>query len=83
MHLSKKTHIAYLKVDEAFAKVFTQYADFIDNFLLKLVIKLPKYIEINDHAIEFINNQQPFYDPIYSLNQVELEILKTYIKNIY
>ena len=36
---------------------------------------------INDHAIELIDNQLPFYGPIYSQNSVKLEILKAYIKN--
>ena len=39
-----------------------------------------EYIGINDHAIELINEQQLPYGPIYSLEPVELETLKTYIK---
>lgn len=35
---------------------------------------------INKHVIELINNQQPLYRPIYALNLVKLEKLKTYIK---
>ncbi len=38
-------------------------------------------MRINNHTIKLVDNQQPSYDPIYSLSQVELEILKIYIKN--
>ena len=38
-------------------------------------------MEINDHAIELVDDWQPLYGPIYSLSPMELEILKTYIKN--
>ncbi len=81
MHLSKRAQIAHLKTDKAFTKVSSKYADFVDIFLLKLAIELLKYIQINDYAIELIINWQSPYSPIYSLGQVELEILKTYIKD--
>ena len=42
--------------------------------------KLPKHTEINDHAIELVDGQQPSYGPIYSLGPVELETLKAYIE---
>ncbi len=58
MHLSRKTQIASLKADKAPIKVFNEYADFVDIFLPKLVVKLFKH-----------------------LGQVELEIVKAYIKN--
>ena len=78
---SKKTQIAHLKVNKAFTKVSGEYTNFADVFLPKLAIKLFEYIEINNHNIELVDDQQPFYGPIYSLNLVELEILKIYIKN--
>ncbi len=34
----------------------------------------------NEHAIKLIKKKQPPYEPIYALNSVELETLKTYIK---
>ena len=49
--------------------------------MLKLAAKFSKYIEINNYAIKLVNNQQLFYGSIYSLGLIELEILKTYIKN--
>ena len=81
MHPSKKAQIAYLKVDKVFIKAFSKYADFANIFLLKLAVKLSKYIKINNHAIELINDQQSPYNFIYSLNLIELEKLKIYIKN--
>ena len=81
VHLLKKVQIAHLKADKAFIKVFSKYTKFIDIFLLKLVVKLPKYIKINNHAIELVDDWQLSYSLIYSLGLVELEKLKIYIKN--
>lgn len=81
MHSSKRAQIAYLKVDKAFIKVSSKYTHFADVFLPKLVVKLPKHMMINNHAIEFIDDWQPHYGLIYSLGLMEFEILKTYINN--
>ncbi len=81
MHPSRRAQIAHRKVDEAPTKVPNEYADFADVFYPKLAVELPEYTEINDHAIELVDNRQPLYGPIYSLEPVELEILKAYIKN--
>ncbi len=35
---------------------------------------------MNEHAIELIDEKQPFYKPIYALSLVELKTLKTYIE---
>ncbi len=43
-------------------------------------MKLPEHIGMNENAIELIEGKQPPYGPIYSLGQVELETLKTYIE---
>ena len=81
MHLSKKAQIAYLKANKVFTKVSSKYTNFIDGFLPKLAIELPTYMRINDHIIKLVDNQQPQYSPIYSLDSIELETLKTYIEN--
>ena len=81
MHPSKRAQIAYLKADEAQTKVPDDYTDFADVFSLKLAVELPKYMKINDHAIELMDDWQPLYGPIYSLGLVELETLKAYIEN--
>ncbi len=81
VHPSKRAQIAYLKADVAPIEVPSEYTDFADVFSPKLAAKLPEYTRINDHAIEFVDNRQPPYGPIYSLGPMELEILKAYIKN--
>ncbi len=59
----------------------SEYADFTDIFFPKLAVELLEHTGINNHAIELLDNWQPPYGPIYSLESVELQILKTYIKN--
>ncbi len=59
----------------------SKYADFADVFSPKLVAELPEYTGINDHAIEFVDDWQPLYSPIYSLRPVKLDTLKAYIEN--
>ena len=81
MHLLKKAQIAYLKADKAFTKISSEYANFRNIFSLKLVIKLLKNIEINNHVIKLIDDWQFSYTPIYNLSLVKLKILKIYIKN--
>ena len=49
-------------------------------FFPDLASELRKHTGINDHAIKLVNGQQLPYEPIYSLELVELEILKAYIK---
>ena len=43
-------------------------------------MELPEHTRINDHPINLLDDKQPPYGPIYSLEPVELEMLKTYIK---
>ncbi len=81
MHPLKRAQIAHLKADEAFTKIPSEYDDFTDVFSPKLDVELPEHIEINDHAIELVDDTQPPYDLIYRLRPIELEILKAYIKN--
>ena len=70
-----------MKVDKAPTKVFREYADFAEIFSLKLIAESLKYTKINNHAIKLVNDWQSLYNLIYSLGPMELEILKTYIKN--
>ena len=81
MYPSKRAQIAHLKADEAFTKVLNKYVDFANILFPKLAIELSKHMEINDYAIELMDDQQPLYGPIYSLGPVELETLKAYIEN--
>ncbi len=81
MHLSKRAQIAYLIADKVLSKVPSKYANFADVFSPKLATELLEHTGINDHAIEFVDNWQSPYSPIYSLGPVELETLKAYIEN--
>ena len=49
-------------------------------FSKKLAIELTKALYINKYAIDLEKNKQLSYILVYSLELVELEILKTYIK---
>ena len=58
----------------------TEYSDFSNVFSSESAAELPEYTGINNHPIDLLDNKQPPYGPIYSLELVELETLKTYIK---
>ena len=81
VHPLKRVQIAYLKVDKALIKVSSKYVDFVNVFLPKLAIKLPKHTRINNHAIKLVDDLQLPCSSIYTLTLVELKMLKTYIKN--
>ena len=78
---SRKAQIAHLKVNEVPTKVLSEYADFADVFSPKLAVELPEHTEMNDHAIELVDNWELPYGSIYSFGPMELEILKAYIEN--
>ena len=66
--------------NEAPTSIPTKYFDFADVFSPEQTSELLEQMRINDHAIEFVDDWQPPYRPSYSLEPVELETLKTYIK---
>ena len=72
--------IAALVANEAPTPIPIEYSDFVNVFSLKLTLELPEHIGINDYAIKLVDDWQPPYGPIYSLEPVELETLKTYIE---
>ena len=80
VHISHRPQISGLITKEAVTKVSDKYINLVDVFSPDLASELPKYTEINDHAIELVNCQQPPYKPIYSLGLVEMETLKAYIE---
>ena len=57
-----------------------EYSDFSDIFSSDSAAELLKHTKINDHPINLLDDKQPPYGPIYSLEPVELETLKTYIE---
>ncbi len=81
VHPLRKAQIVYLKMDEASTKVSSEYIDFEDIFSPKLAAKFSKYTRINNYTMELIDDWQPLYYHIYSLESVKLIILKAYNKN--
>ena len=43
-------------------------------------MELLEYTRMNDHAIKLVKSKELLLGPIYSLEPVQLETLKTYIK---
>ena len=78
IHPDRKAKIAFLLTKEV--KILDKYSDFIDVFLEKKALVLPKRTKLNEYAINLEDDKQPLYGPIYSLGPVELETLKIYIK---
>ena len=80
VHPFYRPQIVGLIVEEALTKIFVKYANFADIFFLDLIFKLPKLIQIYNHAIKLVDNQQLSHGPIYSLKPIELKTLKAYIE---
>ncbi len=73
----KKLNI--LNKDEKMVTVPSQYMDFIDVFNEQNCKKLPPHRDY-DCEIKLKENSSLFYGPLYSLNEVEREELKRYLK---
>ena len=58
-----------------------EYSDFSNVFSSNSAAELLEYPGINNYSINLLDNKQPLYVLIYSLGSVELETLKTYIKD--
>lgn len=78
IYLSQEVLIAFIKIEEVIVSI--KSLNFADIFSSDSAAELLEYIGINDHFINLIKGQQPLYGPIYSLGQMKLEILKTYIE---
>ena len=78
IHPARKAQIASLIAKEV--KILTKYSDFADVFSEKKALVLPERTDLNEHAIELEDGKQPPYRPIYSLDPMKLETLKTYIE---
>lgn len=79
-YLFYKAQIALLKVDKAPTTISLEYFDFADVFSLEQVVDLSEYMGFQNQAIDLVDYKQPSYGSMYSLERVELEILKAYIK---
>ncbi len=56
MHPLQRAQIAHLKANKTLIEISNKYADFVNVFSSKLVVKLSKHMGINNHAIEFVND---------------------------
>ena len=61
-------------------KILDKYFDFANIFSEEKALVLPERTELNEHAIDLEDGNQPPYGPIYSLGPMKLETLKTYIE---
>ena len=78
LYLAKEAQLALLLTKKV--TVPSEYSYFADVFLEKLANILPERTRANENSIKLEKRKQPPYGPIWSLEPVELETLKTYIK---
>ena len=81
IHPDKAAQITYLLIKKV--RTTDKYSDFADVFSEAKILLLPERPELNEHAINLEDAKQPPYGPIYSLDLMELETLKTYIKTYF
>lgn len=79
IHPSQEVKIVLLDVEKV--TISSKYTDYTNVFSLDSAAKLAKHIGINNHLMNLINDKQPPYGLINSLELVELKMLKTYIEN--
>lgn len=80
MHQDCKVQIAVLITDKAFVTVLAKYSDFANDFSKKSATILLEYTKINIYFINLEKDKQLYYGPIYNLEPLKLETLKTNTK---
>ena len=75
-----KAQVKALLFNKAFIEVPAEYFNYSNVFSMEYVAEFPENTEMNEHAIKLEEGKQPLFGPIYSLEPVELETLKIYIK---
>ena len=63
IHPAREAQIASLVAEEV--QIPSEYSDFSDIFSEEKALVLPEATELNQHAIELQEGQQPLYGPIY------------------
>lgn len=66
--------------DKALIIILIEYSNYSNIFSAKIIEKFSRYTRINDHIIELEKDKQSLFKLIYSLDLVELEMLKIYIE---
>lgn len=64
--------MALLFAGNTFIAISSKNADFVDIFFLEFAAKLIEYIEINDHSIYLIDDQQPPYETLKTHIEINL-----------
>ena len=75
-----EAQVGTLLFDEAPITVLAEYSNYNNIFSAENAVNLPEITGMNKHAIKLEESKQPPFGPIYSLELVELEMLKTYIE---
>ena len=78
IHPDKEAQIAYLLTEKV--KLPVEYSDFTNVFSEEKALVISDRIELNKYTIDLEDSKQSPYRPIYGLDPVELETLKTYIE---
>ena len=78
MHQDRQDHIARANVART-VNLPPKYVEYFDVFSDSDAAKLSSHGSAN-HIIDLIDEKQSSYDPIYSLNEVELNTLRDYIE---
>ena len=80
VHSKKQAQVGALLFNKTFTEVPVEYFDYSNVFIAENAVELLEIIGINEHAIELEEDKQLLFGPIYSLEPIELETLKIYIK---
>ena len=82
MYSAKKVQVKVIVLlfNKTFTNILTKYFNCSNIFLMQNIIKLLKYIIINDYIINLKKDKQLFLEFIYNLKLMKLKMLKIYIK---
>ena len=79
IYSKKQAQVEALLFNKVFTEVLIEYFDYNNIFLPKNVAKLLENIKINKYTIKLKEDKQLSFKSIYSLELIELKMLKTYI----
>ena len=80
VHSKKQAQVRALLFDKTLTEIPAEYFNYSNVFLVENTVELSENIGINKYAIKLEEDKQPLFGPIYSLELVKLETVKTYIK---
>ena len=80
VHSKKQAQVGALLLNKAPTKVLAEYSDYSNIFSAEYTVESPENIGMNEYTIAIEKGKQLSFGPIYSLEPLELETLKTYIK---